>query len=249
MVYQPRIYRSLSGTERFRFFRAAVEESDLWIGVDRESWHPRMEEFSVKQIWKMRREIFDYASTSPGFLESHKPLFAGAGAPEVVEKMCSAAARAGVGPMAGVAGAFSQMVGEALQQEFSIKEMVIENGGDVYMNVCRVAEVAVFAGDSPLSGKTGVEVDPSLCPVGICTSSGTAGHSFSYGYADAVMIACHDCVLADTLATAWCNQIRRKHNIEDVIAEIKDQSQVLSAMIILGDRMAFHGRMKMRFFA
>jgi uncharacterized protein len=247
-MYQPRTYRSMADTRRFRFFRAVVGESDLWIGVDRASWNPKMEEFCTGQIRQLRKEILDYGSSHPDFFESHIPLFPGENAPPIVEKMCSAAVRAGTGPMAAVAGAFSAMVGEALKKEFGARELLVENGGDIYMDVCHTAEVAVYAGNSPLSGKTGIEIDPLLCPVGICTSSATVGHSFSYGNADAVMIACHDTVLADAWATAWCNRTGQQDDIEPVIESIREHPEILSAIIILGDRMAFHGRMKMRFF-
>lgn len=45
--------------------------------------------------------------------------------------------------------------------------------------------VGLFAGKSPLTGKIGLKFEPGSS-LGICTSSGTVGHSLSFGKCDAV---------------------------------------------------------------
>ena len=89
-------------------------------------------------------------------------------------------AAAGVGPMASVAGAMAQAVGITLKQ-FS-DSVIVENGGDCYLDLSEETTVGIFAGpDSPFTGKIAIKLGPERFPIGICTSSGTVGHSLSFG--------------------------------------------------------------------
>ena len=90
----------------------------------------------------------------------------------------------GVGPMAAVAGAIAEFVGEELLAYSP--EVIIENGGDIYIKSLKKRVVGIYAGNSPLTGKIGLEIEGKETPIGICTSSGTVGHSLSFGRADAV---------------------------------------------------------------
>ena len=45
-------------------------------------------------------------------------------------------------------------------------------------------------------------------PMGICTSSGTVGHSLSFGKADAVCVKAKSVSLADAAATAIGNMVK-----------------------------------------
>jgi len=49
--------------------------------------------------------------------------------------------------MASVAGAIAQYVSEDLLRH--TKEIIVENGGDIYMSCRRYVRVGVFAGESP----------------------------------------------------------------------------------------------------
>ena len=110
--------------------------------------------------------------------------------------------------MSAVAGAVALKVGENLKKRFGIKEVIVENGGDIYADLCQDMDISVFAGSSPLSEKVGLHIEAAYAPLGICTSSGTVGPSLSFGKADAVMIVCSDVMLADTYATAFANTIQ-----------------------------------------
>lgn len=249
MEYQERTYRRIGDPLRFSYFRSVLEETDLWIGVDHASRNSRMERF-VEQVLKgIRKDLVGYALLHPGFLHSHTPLPAGSGAPGVIRRMCSASAKAGVGPMAAVAGTFSAMVGERLKKEFPIRELIVENGGDIWLHIESPLTVSVDAGDSPFTGKTGLEADPKYTPMGICTSSGTFGHSFSYGKADAVMIACRNCSLADALATAWCNRISLEKDVEKTVQLAGKMPEILSVIAIRGETLGIAGKLRFGIFA
>jgi ApbE superfamily uncharacterized protein (UPF0280 family) len=122
--------------------------------------------------------------------------------------MAEAASIAGVGPMAAVAGAVASFLGQVLGS--CSREVIVENGGDIYLRSAHERVVAVFAGDSPFSYKIGLRVKPEDTPAGICTSSGTVGHSLSFGNADAVVIKGESAILADAVATQAGNLIKSK---------------------------------------
>ena len=129
-------------------------------------------------------------------------------APPLLRTMLSAARLAGVGPMASVAGAIAQAVGAALKPHSS--SIIVENGGDCYLDMDEETTVGIYAGPrSPFSGKIGIRLTADVFPLGICTSSGTVGHSLSFGKADAVTVTARDAALAD----AACHNHRKYRKI------------------------------------
>ena len=99
----------------------------------------------------------------------------------------------------------------------------------------------MFAGQSPLSEKVGFTINAGYAPLGICTSSGTVGPSLSFGKADAVMIICKDCALADTYATAFANRIQTVEDIAPCMEEIGKKDEILGAICIKDDKIGIHG--------
>ena len=122
--------------------------------------------------------------------------------------MAMAGEKAGVGPMAAVAGAFSEEIGKTLLRTFPINELVVENGGDIFLKLEKPLVLSVYAGTSVLSEKIGIEIPAQETPLGVCTSAGTVGPSHSFGKADAVMVACKNTAVADAFATALANQVK-----------------------------------------
>ncbi len=85
--------------------------------------------------------------------------------------MAGASARAGVGPMAAVAGAIAEQVGRGLLGQ--VHEVIVENGGDIFLKILRPRRAAIFAGASSLSERVQLQVAPDGRCWGLCTSSGT----------------------------------------------------------------------------
>ena len=100
--------------------------------------------------------------------------------------------------MAAVAGAIAEHVGGDLLSY--TEEVIIENGGDVFIKTHGPVTVGVFAGNSPLSLRIGLRLNSMEAPLSVCTSSGTVGHSLSFGKADAVSVIARSCALADAAA-------------------------------------------------
>jgi ApbE superfamily uncharacterized protein (UPF0280 family) len=120
-------------------------------------------------------------------------------------------------------------------------EVVVENGGDIFMQSSTERKIGLFAGESPLNMKVGVRVPPERTPLGICTSSGTVGHSTSFGKADAVCVISPSCTLADAAATALGNWVQGKRDIEQVLEEGQKIAGVEGMVIIVGDAMGAWG--------
>lgn len=241
-MYERRDYREAMGSGRFFSVSLSVEESDVWIGI-----HPQVEadaliRRSASILRRLRLEIQNYPDKR--FLTSFTPIEHNAQASPFLQGMLSSAARTNTGPMASVAGAIAQALGRELKQHFHLEEIIVENGGDLYIDVTKPLKVKLFAPTSPLSGKVGVVVDPKLGPVGICTSSAKVGHSFSFGRADAVMVATREADLADALATAYCNQVQTEADVKRLCEELAGREEVLSALVLLNETLAIGGRLE-----
>jgi hypothetical protein len=154
--------------------------------------------------------------------------------------MASAAQQAGVGPFAAVAGALAEYVGQALRPLSA--EVIVENGGDVFMASARRRILGIYAGTSPLSGKIALSIAPNQMPCGICTSSGTVGHSLSFGKADAVTVVAGSTALADACATALGNRIGGAGDIAGGLAWAEQIPGVDGALIIVGETIGAWGQ-------
>ncbi len=78
-------------------------------------------------------------------------------------------------------------------------------------------------------------------PLGVCSSSGTVGHSLSHGRADAVSVLAPSAGLADSAATALGNRIRERRDLDRVAEWAAEIGGVLGGVAILKDAMASWG--------
>ncbi|MEM3626943.1 MAG: UPF0280 family protein [Candidatus Bathyarchaeia archaeon] len=151
-----------------------------------------------------REKLEEYINKHPSFLYSLQPVKADDG-PEIVKLMADAAEKAKVGPMAAVAGALADLaVGDMLLK--GAKVAVVENGGEASAFSNKPINVALRAGDHPLSGKIGFKLESF--PIGVATSSGVFSHAISFGEAEAVTIFAKNAGLADAVATGIGNLIK-----------------------------------------
>jgi len=234
------------GEGRFTSFTTGYKDTDLWIGIDPESYLKEMKEFCYERIKEYRIELENWLSIDPQYGKSLIPYKPSSSCPEMALRMARAAKKAGVGPMAAVAGAFSERLGNDLKNKFSIQEMAIENGGDIFLLILYPMILAIYAGNSPLSGKIGIQIPKATGRLGVCTSSGTVGPSLSFGKADAVMVACKDTALADAWATALGNLIKSADDIDKVLKFTELVEEILSVVVICEGRMGIRGKFEMK---
>ena len=244
MEYKERTYRSRFSDDERRWFCVKFLESDLWIGVDSGSYRASMEADTYAMLVELRRSMDAYLLMDPAYKAALTPYDAGLEAPNILKEMARVSHKTGIGPMSAVAGAVARHVAEFL----GTKEVIVENGGDIYAQACSDMDISVFAGQSPLSEKIGLHIPAAYFPLGICTSSGTVGPSLSLGRADAVMIVCKDVMLADSYATAMANRIKSVNDLQPVIDRISDIPEILGAIAVKDDRMAITGQFELRLF-
>ena len=235
---QPRTYRTRMSREGLVGFRVAVKETDLMILAQRD--------LSVEGrglIIQERQHLETYIQHHPEFLTTLTPWPPDPYAPPLVREMIQAATPAGVGPMAAVAGAIAARVGQALLA--FTDEIIVENGGDIFMHLHRPATVSLFAGRSPLSHKVGLQIHPEPETWGVCTSSGTVGHSLSLGQADAACVVAHDTALADACATALGNRVSSAAGIQEALNWLTGLPGLTGALVVVGEHMGAWGQIEL----
>ncbi|MBS4012964.1 MAG: UPF0280 family protein [Bacteroidetes bacterium] len=240
-MYQERLYRKIQNTERFHYFQVIVEESDLWIGVTPHLYFDDLPKIITNYLSKLRAEIENAINKHPKFHYSHLPIGFMRNYGQIVERMSIASINANVGPMAAVAGAVSEMVGEKLMSIIPKSEIIIENGGDIWAKFHNPITISIEAGDSSFSGKTAFTVNPNLSPCGICSSSGKIGHSLSYGKADNVTIICKSAALADAWATSLCNMVTDFSGLDIANKIAGSSADILGFIAIFEDSMLAGG--------
>ncbi|HED24204.1 MAG TPA: UPF0280 family protein [Firmicutes bacterium] len=239
-----RIYRRESLSPRLTSFSVSVKESDLWIAVSTFRYEDNLPGQVEQYLWQIRRSLESYFAGHPEIAESLGPCLLGEEAPGILRRMASAANKAGVGPMAAVAGAVAEAVGIMLLEVSP--EVIVENGGDIFLKAEAPVTVGIYAGQSPLSGKLGLKVDPSATPLGICTSSGTVGPSLSFGRTDAAVVTAASTPLADAAATAVGNMVASPDDFNRAVQFIRSLSGVSGLLIICGDKMTVWGDLELQ---
>ncbi|MDI6884533.1 MAG: UPF0280 family protein [Hadesarchaea archaeon] len=216
-------------------------ETNLRIKCD----EPRAIDAAIDAALGARREIERFILKCPEFRWSLEPLKLGDGHPRVIGLMLRAGELAGVGPFAAVAGAISQVAAEAARKA-GAENVVVENGGDVAIIGARDFRVGVFAGDAKSSGKLGLLVRAAELPIGICTSSGTVGHSISFGEADAVVAVAREASVADAAATSIANSVAGadvKSSVEQGLRRAKCIPEVQGCLIVRGEHIGTRGKL------
>lgn len=219
-------------------FQVQVKETDLYIKAKRD-----LRESAYRSILGYRYQIEQYILSQPGFLRALVPWEEDEFAPPIIRRMIGAAGVAGVGPMAAVAGAMAEAVGGDLLKESP--EVIVENGGDIFLHSSREVKVGIFAGNSPLSFRIGLRIPGAAHPWGVCTSSGTVGPSLSFGRADAVCVLAPSAALADAAATAVGNIVRTPLDLERGLEKARALPGLTGVVIILGEKLGAWGEVEL----
>jgi len=237
--YQDRSYRRLAELGNLTPFEVRVKETDLQIMAD-----CNLAGAATDLVIQFRSQLEGYIAGHPAFLTSLTPLPDDKLAPPIVKAMLAAGRAAGVGPMAAVAGAIAEFVGKALCPK-QTREIIVENGGDIYLDRRQDSTIAIFAGTSPLSNKVGIKIPLSAMPLGICTSSGTVGHSLSLGEADSVTVLARDTALADSVATRLGNEVIAGRDINQALAVGQTIPEISGLVIIRDDQLGAWGEVEL----
>jgi hypothetical protein len=239
LSYQERSYRSVQNSGLVSSI-VKMAETDLHILAP-----VSVEDQVIPSVTRVRADIEAYIRLHPQFLTSLVPLPLDAQSAEAVQEMLAAALEAGVGPMAAVAGTIAEHVGRSLLAQ-GVEEVIVENGGDIFMARKQPCTVSVFAGESRLSGRIGISLQAERMPCGVCCSSGTVGHSLSFGQADAVVVLAPSTALADAAATRIGNAVGRdKKSIDAALHIARNIKGILGTVIVAGDNLGAWGEVEL----
>jgi len=236
-MYEPRFYRHWIKDSDLVSFSVVVKQTDLYIRA-----RYNLKDKAFKSVLKHRIPLEKYIGQHPIFLTTLEPYQAEAEAPAIVKEMSRVSQIVGVGPMAAVAGAIAEAVGRDLLP-FS-PEVIVENGGDIFLKTSKKRLVGIYAGQSPFTGRIALEINPRETPLGICTSSGTVGHSLSLGFADAVIALSPSTPLADAMATCIGNMVKDTDDIPKAIQQAQGIEGLHGIVIIKGDKIGIWGKVK-----
>jgi uncharacterized protein len=234
----PETYRNLVICRDLVSFNLMVKETNLYVSAIK-----NLKSKTLRLVQKYRQQLESYIERYPDFRTSIVPLPLTDDAPLIVQAMLKAGEKAGVGPMASVAGAIAEFTGRELIS-FS-KEIIIENGGDIFLTSKLPRTIGIYAGSSPFGGKIGLEIDPNDTPIGVCTSSGTVGHSLSLGKVDAAVLVSPSATLADAAATAVGNTVKTTDDISQGLELARQIDGITGVLIIKDDKMGSWGNIKL----
>jgi uncharacterized protein len=234
---EKRSYRRLAMLDRLVSFQVTVQETDLMVQAEND-----LADLCRDEVLTQRGYIEHYIQRFPEFRTTLSPWNRDDPAPAIVREMVAAGKRADVGPMAAVAGAMAETIGRFLGRHSS--EVIVENGGDIFLTLKGIVTIGLYAGRSPLSMRIGLQLNPGREPLAVCTSSGTIGHSLSHGQADAVCIVARQCALADAAATAVANRVSSVDAIPEAIRFARSVEGVEGVVVVCGEQMGLWGDLR-----
>lgn len=236
--YSDRFYRRWQNPDGLLSFPVQCRETDLMVYAEKD-----LTEKTLSLVKKYRSQVEETIAENPDFRTSLSPIDLKTPYGMIAE-MVDKSRLAGVGPMAGIAGALAEFVGQELLE--LTEEIIIENGGDIFIRSLKDRTVLVYAGeDSPFKDKVRLLLKGREAPFGVCASSRTIGHSKSFGTTDAVVVIASSAITADVFATAIGNRVKSPDDLEPAIEYVQAFPEVSGALILIGDRMAVSGEIQL----
>ena len=219
----------------FKRVKLRIKETIITV-ISEEKFIPVAE----KEILYQRHFLENYIENDPLFKLTLKPYIVPYNVPEIVKRMVEESAKAGVGPMACVAGAIAEYTLKAIIRA-GAKHVIVDNGGDIAMFINHPVTIGIYTGKN---NNIGFKFYPKKSIIGVCTSSATIGHSLSFGKADAAIVISPNVTLADATATALCNSITRKDKklIENSINSLM-MDEIEGMMVFIDDVIGMGGNL------
>jgi len=193
-------------------------------------------------IIEQRQLLTEYIKLFPFFKTSLEPVVLKGEPPRIAKRMANAALKTGTGPMAAVAGAIAQTAGEAAINA-GAKEVIVENGGDIYIKSDSKVFVGLYPGKDKVSLRLSFCISPAQMPIAVCSSSSRMGHSLSFGDCDLATVVSKDASLADATATRVCNSVKEISDIQETLEIAMDINGIIGVLIIKDDRVGVAGKL------
>ena len=237
--YQPRYYRDWSKDRDLVSFQVVVKETDLYIRARR-----FLKDKALEIVQRQRALLENYIARHPGFVAALEPFPVGDDVPAIARTMARAAAKVNVGPMAAVAGAFAEFVGRDLLKYSA--EVIVENGGDIFLKFFEIpAGRCLCRRGFPAHRPNCLKIEPADTPLAVCTSSGTVGHSLSFGKADAVVILSPSAAFAMPQPPPSVNIVKTEADVQSALDYARGVDGLLGAAVIINDKMGVWGKINL----
>lgn len=192
------------------------------------------------ELIKQRTLIEDYIKKDPYFLPALKPFKVKGDAPEIVKLMADGAVIANVGPMAAVAGTIAEFIAKKMLGN-GATVAVVENGGDIFAITSQEIIIGLFSGKNKVAEKLAFKLNNDNTPLSICSSSGTMGHSLSFGKCDLATVFSKKGNVADAVATAVGNKVKSIKDIEPTLNWAVSLKDVEGVIIIKNHKVGMIG--------
>ena len=196
----------------------------------------------TSEIVRQRKILEDYIEQYPEFRHSLEPLDLDSDVPAVARRMARAARKVGVGPMAAVAGAMAQCGAEAALKA-GAREVIVENGGDIYLQTCEPVIISLYSGATELADRLAFSLEAYDTPLAICSSSGHMGHSLSLGHCDLATVVAKDAALADAAATQAANLVQAVEDVDTALQNIVAIEGIDGVLIIQNNQVGLAGKL------
>lgn len=199
-------------------------------------------EKASQAIISLRTDLEDYLAHNPPFLDSLVPVTPTLNPPEIALRMHRASELTGIGPMASVAGVLAQMACERAALK-GCQEVVVENGGDLFVNLKEPLTIGIYAGERVLKGKLAFRLNGEDMPLAICSSSSFMGHSLSFGQCDLATVTSKNGALADSAATLAGNLVKSEDDLESTVNIILSIPGVEGVFLVKNDKIGLGGKL------
>ncbi|MDW5563101.1 MAG: UPF0280 family protein [Methanomassiliicoccus sp.] len=195
-----------------------------------------------ESIFRSREVLQRFIRRDPLFQMTLEPYPCPEEAPPLIARMCASAVKAGVGPMAAVAGAVAERAVLDMQAA-GATQAIVDNGGDIALLLDRETSIGLYAGD--LVKGIGFLCPPRAGVFGICTSSATIGPSLSFGISDAATVISADVTLADACATRLGNLLTSGEDgaMCTALDDVCSIPGIEGAVAVVGEKVAMKGRL------
>lgn len=225
----------------FEYFKINYKQTDLLIGVERSGFSGIMPEIKLlifEKLQELYAELESHIKKHPEFKTSLKPIGIH-DAKHYIQSMIHHTTEAEVGPMASVAGMFSDEITTLIK--LYCQSCFCENGGDISSDSEEELSLIVFPGSTDFKTKIKMSIPPGKTGI---ASSGKIGHSLSLGQADLVSVGAETATRADAFATAIANKVVKG----------KDNAYLLEAydfleyiLIVEGEKIWYKGNYELEF--
>lgn len=196
----------------------------------------------TRTVVEERKKLERYIARHPEFQTALVPVILLDDPPEAARRMAAAADLTGLGPMAAVAGTLAQMGAEAAMAE-GCREVIVENGGDIFLHSDAEITIGIYAGNNDIAGKLAFCIDPIDLPMALCSSSSKMGHSLSLGRCDLATVAAKDAALADAAVTLVCNSIKTERDLTPVLNDVGAIPGIDGILAVHGGKIGLWGRL------